>query len=46
MPLLSSAVLPVLLPVASNVFTTVAWYGHLKFPSIATERPLGIPVDA
>ena len=33
MPLLSPAVLPVLLLIASNVFMTTAWYGHLKFPS-------------
>ncbi len=25
--------LPVLLLIASNVFMTVAWYGHLKYPS-------------
>lgn len=35
MPLLSPAVLPVLLLIASNVFMTMAWYGHLKFPSVA-----------
>jgi len=29
--LLSSKVLPILLLVASNVFMTFAWYGHLKF---------------
>jgi uncharacterized protein (DUF486 family) len=29
--LLSPKVLPVLLLVASNVFMTLAWYGHLKF---------------
>ncbi len=29
--LLSPKVLPVLLLVASNVFMTFAWYGHLKF---------------
>jgi hypothetical protein len=29
--LASPAVLPVLLLVASNVFMTLAWYGHLKF---------------
>ena len=29
--LLSPQILPVLLLVASNVFMTVAWYGHLKF---------------
>ena len=28
-------VLPVLLLVASNVFMTFAWYGHLKFPQAA-----------
>lgn len=32
MPLFSPAVLPILLLVASNVFMTIAWYGHLKFP--------------
>lgn len=26
---------PVLLLVASNVFMTLAWYGHLKFPQTA-----------
>ncbi|MBK9081614.1 MAG: DMT family protein [Rhizobiales bacterium] len=31
MPSLSSAVLPIVLLVASNVFMTFAWYGHLKF---------------
>jgi uncharacterized protein (DUF486 family) len=29
--LLSPKVLPILLLVASNVFMTFAWYGHLKF---------------
>ena len=29
--LLSPKVLPVLLLIASNVFMTFAWYGHLKF---------------
>lgn len=29
----SAFVLPVLLLVASNVFMTFAWYGHLKFTS-------------
>ncbi|HEY8381881.1 MAG TPA: DMT family protein [Microvirga sp.] len=28
---MSPAVTPILLLVASNVFMTVAWYGHLKF---------------
>jgi uncharacterized protein (DUF486 family) len=32
MPLLSPAVLPILLLIGSNVFMTTAWYGHLKFP--------------
>lgn len=37
MPSLASPyVLPVLLLVASNVFMTLAWYGHLKFK----EQPL------
>ncbi|MGH6763850.1 MAG: DMT family protein [Phyllobacterium sp.] len=31
--LLSPAIMPVLLLVASNVFMTFAWYGHLRFPS-------------
>lgn len=31
---------PILLLVASNVFMTFAWYGHLKF----TDRPLWIVV--
>lgn len=29
--LLSPKVLPILLLIASNVFMTFAWYGHLKF---------------
>lgn len=34
MPFLSSpAVAPVLLLIASNVFMTLAWYGHLRFKS-------------
>jgi uncharacterized protein (DUF486 family) len=33
MPLLSPAVLPILLLIGSNLFMTVAWYGHLKFPN-------------
>src|SRR5690606_40451681 len=31
----SPAVLPILMLVASNVFMTIAWYGHLKFPHAA-----------
>ena len=31
----SPAVFPVLFLMASNVFMTVAWYGHLKFKSVA-----------
>jgi uncharacterized protein (DUF486 family) len=31
--ILSPKVLPILLLVASNVFMTFAWYGHLKFKS-------------
>jgi len=31
MSLLSPKILPILLLVASNVFMTLAWYGHLKF---------------
>jgi hypothetical protein len=32
MPALASpAVLPILLLIASNIFMTLAWYGHLKF---------------
>lgn len=38
----SPAVLPILLLVASNVFMTVAWYGHLKF----TDRALPVVVMA
>src|SRR5258707_13561384 len=31
MPTISPSVLPVLMLFASNVFMTLAWYGHLKF---------------
>ena len=33
MPVSSAHVLPVFLLIASNVFMTLAWYGHLKFKS-------------
>ncbi|WP_018632125.1 DMT family protein [Neomegalonema perideroedes] len=32
MTLSSPYVLPILLLICSNVFMTIAWYGHLKFP--------------
>jgi uncharacterized protein len=31
--LFSPAVLPILLLIGSNIFMTLAWYGHLKFKS-------------
>lgn len=40
--LASPKVLPILLLVASNVFMTLAWYGHLKF----TGKPLWIVILA
>ena len=36
MPFSSSYVLPILLLLGSNIFMTLAWYGHLKFK----EQPL------
>lgn len=33
-------VLPLVLLMASNVFMTFAWYGHLKFPAL----PLGLVI--
>ena len=33
-------ILPVLLLICSNLFMTVAWYGHLKF----TDRPLWLVI--
>lgn len=39
---LTPYVLPILLLVASNVFMTLAWYGHLKF----TTKPLAIVILA
>ena len=38
----AAALLPVLLLVVSNVFMTVAWYGHLKYPG----QPLWIVILA
>ncbi|SHJ16675.1 DMT family protein [Wenxinia saemankumensis] len=38
----SAAMLPILLLIASNVFMTVAWYGHLRFPA----APLALVVMA
>ena len=35
MPLTFQTVMPIVLLIGSNVFMTVAWYGHLKFPSMA-----------
>jgi len=32
MPLSLPAVLPILMLIGSNIFMTIAWYGHLKFP--------------
>ena len=40
--LLSPKVLPILLLIASNVFMTFAWYGHLKFKT----SPLWVAVMA
>jgi len=40
--ILSPKVLPVLMLIASNVFMTFAWYGHLKFKT----SPLWIAVIA
>jgi uncharacterized protein (DUF486 family) len=37
---LSPAIAPILLLTASNLFMTLAWYGHLKF----TDRPLWIVI--
>ena len=33
MPLLSAAVLPIVMLIGSNTFMTTAWYGHLRFPA-------------
>jgi uncharacterized protein (DUF486 family) len=35
MPLSFTAIMPIVLLIASNVFMTTAWYGHLKFPHAA-----------
>ena len=35
MPLTFQTVMPIVLLIGSNVFMTIAWYGHLKFPNIA-----------
>ncbi len=42
MPATPSAVLPIVLLLASNVFMTFAWYGHLKF----TDKPLWVVILA
>jgi uncharacterized protein (DUF486 family) len=39
---MTERLLPILLLLASNVFMTFAWYGHLKF----TDRPLWLVVIA
>jgi uncharacterized protein (DUF486 family) len=36
MPFNAAAALPIIMLIGSNVFMTIAWYGHLKFPSAAT----------
>ena len=43
MPAISPSVLPVLMLVASNVFMTFAWYGHLRFKEVWL--PLAIMVS-
>ena len=30
----AAAVLPILMLIGSNLFMTIAWYGHLKFPNL------------
>ena len=42
MSLIPSALLPIVLLLASNVFMTFAWYGHLKF----TDKPLWMAIVA
>lgn len=42
MTFLPTSVTPIILLLASNVFMTFAWYGHLKF----TDKPLWIVVVA
>ena len=42
MTLSPSALLPILLLFASNIFMTFAWYGHLKF----TDKPLWMAIVA
>ena len=37
---LSAYLMPILLLIGSNVFMTLAWYGHLKF----TDRPLWLVI--
>ena len=37
---LPTAIVPILLLTGSNLFMTVAWYGHLKF----TDRPLWLVI--
>jgi uncharacterized protein (DUF486 family) len=39
---ISPSLLPILLLVGSNVFMTLAWYGHLKYKEV----PLGIVIVA
>ena len=39
-PMSFEKILPVLLLVCSNLFMTIAWYGHLKF----TDRPLWLVI--
>ena len=34
-PMSFSAIMPILLLIGSNVFMTIAWYGHLKSPGAA-----------
>ncbi|SIN93077.1 DMT family protein [Vannielia litorea] len=38
----ATTLLPIVLLAASNVFMTLAWYGHLKFPT----APLGLVILA
>ena len=42
MPEVSARLAPVLLLVASNLFMTFAWYGHLKFKEMTWSQNLGL----
>ncbi|NYT39666.1 DMT family protein [Sphingomonas sp. R-74633] len=42
MPDFTARALPILMLIASNVFMTIAWYGHLRFKAVPLALVIGV----